>query len=245
QLKATHFRNFLNTHNEYFNHFCSVEENYRQLIGSIGIETDVKHGFPGMAKEDRGKEVDKPYIAINNTCSELAYVRKFPDQKLKEISNWLLVNTSYKLAFCGAPGDYHENQDFIEKYFSDHLTNGRLKNLAGQFAIADFYHFLHRECAFMISVDSAPLHIARKLGLPTISAWGPTNPLNYLEIPEEEKHRHLYHYLGVHCSPCIHHTLVLPCGGDNFCMKNMETAKITFLIEKIMVQIQNSEHANA
>lgn len=89
----------------------------------------------------------------------------------------------------------------------------------------------------MVSVDSAPLHIGKKLGLPTISFWGPTNPMNYLAISEAEKHRHLYHYLGVHCSPCIHHTKVLPCGGDNFCMKDLKDNQLTGLANQMLKQL--------
>jgi len=242
QLKTTHFRNFLNTHNEYFNPFCSVEENYRQLIKRMGVETEGAHVFPGMEPENRKDEGNKPYVAINNTCSELAYVRKLPDDKLTGITWWLLENTSYKLALCGAPDDYQQNQDFIGGHFSGYASKGRIVNLAGKYKMAGFFKFLHEQCAFMVSVDSAPLHIARKLGLPTVSVWGPTNPVNYLDIQEKEKHRHLHHYLGVHCSPCIHHSLVLPCGGNNFCMKNMEISHLTYHLKTVINQLEPRAH---
>lgn len=242
QLKSAHFRNFLNTHNEYFNHFCSVSENYRQLIKRIGIQVSQPCYFPEYLPYQRSREFEMPYIAINNTCSELAYVRKLPDQQLRDLCRWLLDHTNYNMAFCGAPSDFEENEGFINRNLQGY--EGRILNLAGKYRIKGFYDFLFNQCAFMVSVDSAPLHIAKKLGLPTISCWGPTNPLNYLEIAAGEEERHLYYYLGVHCSPCIHHSKVLPCGGDNFCMKNMSLDHLISLNQTMINHLHQKHNVN-
>ena len=90
----------------------------------------------------------------------------------------------------------------------------------------------------MVTIDSGPLHIARKLGLPTVSVWGPTDPGNLLKVQEGEENRHQYEYLQVHCSPCVHHHEKLPCGGYNFCMKNISAQSI---IDKIQIVL---EHLN-
>lgn len=238
QLKSTHFRNFLNTHNEYFNHFCSVSENFTHLVKRMNVHVEGTYPFPEFLPQKRGEEHSKPFIAINNTCSELAYVRQLPNAKLASLSRWLLQNTNYQVAFCGAPGDRLMNEQFIDEHLVEEFGKERILNLAGRYRLQDFYSFLYAKCAIMISIDSAPLHIARKLGLPTLSFWGPTNPLNYLEIKEGEAHRHRYHYLGVHCSPCIHHTMVLPCGGNNFCMQDMEEQKIMNLTSQMIEELQ-------
>ena len=93
----------------------------------------------------------------------------------------------------------------------------------------------------MVTIDSGPLHIARKLGLPTVSIWGPTNPASYMKIPVAEENRHLFHYNKVACSPCVHHHEQLPCGGNNFCMKDVQAASI---IEKISQLLEHLKPAS-
>jgi ADP-heptose:LPS heptosyltransferase len=41
-------------------------------------------------------------------------------------------------------------------------------------------------------------------------------------------------YLSVPCSPCTHHTIVLPCGGDNFCMKNIQVEMVMKKVDEVM-----------
>ena len=92
----------------------------------------------------------------------------------------------------------------------------------------------HVQSVRMVTIDSGPLHIARKLGLPTLSIWGPTNPANYLDVQPLERQRHLSYYLGAPCSPCVHRYEQLPCGGDNICMKNIASTIIIAKIEELL-----------
>ena len=87
------------------------------------------------------------------------------------------------------------------------------------------------------SPDSAS-GVARKLGLPTVSIWGPTNPASYLKIPAAQENRHLFHYNKVACSPCVHHHEQLPCGGNNFCMKDMAASSIIEKLNRLLEHLQ-------
>jgi ADP-heptose:LPS heptosyltransferase len=93
----------------------------------------------------------------------------------------------------------------------------------------------------LVTIDSGPLHIARKLGLPTVSVWGPTNPGNYLKIHPGEEKRHLYHYEPVACSPCVHHFETLPCGGNNICMQKITAAAVIKNIETLLQQLKEDQ----
>ncbi len=233
QLFPVYFRKYLNTHNVYFNQFLCLEDNYINMSEAVTGENSLGVQGYKINSGKRTSESDKTYIALNNTCSDLALVRKMPDELLQKLCVWILENTNYKIALLGAPIDQMANELFI----NDKLTSEqkiKVINYTGKDGFDAYYNFLSVQTAFIISIDSAPLHIAKKLGLSTISLWGPTNPKSYLKIYEEEKQRHLYYYSNVQCSPCVHHTRSLPCGGNNACMKNIEEASITGLIKEMI-----------
>jgi ADP-heptose:LPS heptosyltransferase len=100
---------------------------------------------------------------------------------------------------------------------------------------AQYYDFLYHKCAAMVSIDSAPLHIGRALGLPMLSFWGPTNPHNYL-APRAHAADHAV-YLQAPCSPCVHFTEQLPCGGDNFCMKDITPLDIANQLASFLAHV--------
>ena len=129
----------------------------------------------------------------------------------------VIENTNYKIAMLGAPSDRMDMEDFISEMKID-----KIENLAGSLSFSNYYHFLHNECKVMLTVDSAPLHIAQKLNLPTLSVWGPTTPDSRIEV--NERNRIVFH--KVICTPCVHISGILPCKGDNFCIKGIGSIEI-------------------
>ncbi|MFN4083509.1 MAG: glycosyltransferase family 9 protein [Bacteroidia bacterium] len=227
QLNKVHFRNYLNTHNIFFNQFTSVYLNYEMLVKAMGVSEITPFIFEPLLINDKQKNT----IAINNTCSELGgNLKKIPGATLQQLCLYIINNTNYNLAFTGAPVDFESNELFINNFL--HQYKNRITNIAGVFNFDKYYEFLYNNCKAMISIDSAPMHIAIKLGLPTLSFWGPVNPTQMLSANQVSKQLHIY--LGVHCSPCIHLTDVVPCGGNNICMKNMNNELIEFYLNKLL-----------
>jgi ADP-heptose:LPS heptosyltransferase len=185
-----------------------------------------------LAPAPRNDEIHMPFVLVNNTCSDLALVRKMERRQLVDICQWILEHTSYQLAFAGTTADKEANAAIVSE-----LADSRAVNIAGEFDFETYYAFIKHQCAFVISIDSAPLHIAMRLGVPTISIWGPTNPSFYLRIPADQKGRHLFCYNKVACSPCVHHFNKLPCKGDNFCMKEISTESIISRIRQLLVEL--------
>jgi ADP-heptose:LPS heptosyltransferase len=223
QLDKTNFRNYLNTHNVYFNQFIKVGINYHNLAAAIGVTEFYKFTFPA---EFTRNEYRKDTVVINNTCSELGgSLRKLPDFLLAGVCREILSSTSYKIAFVGAPSDRGEVEQFILKH---QLEHSRVINAAGKYDFPEYYTFLGSEAKCMISIDSAPLHIAQKLNVPALSFWGPINPVQRLEDISNT------YYLNKTCSPCIHHTEVIPCGGNNTCMKDMRLEDIIYMLNRVM-----------
>jgi ADP-heptose:LPS heptosyltransferase len=228
-LSYVPFRRFLNTHNITFDQSVHLEDNYRYMARQL-----TGAAIPVFVPAARQAELEKPYILLNNTCSGLADVRKLPDRTFSDVVEWILEQTDYGVALLGMRDD----RDAINRLISGPGLQGRRERILNYAGMAEdfaaYYSFLRDKGVCLVTIDSGPLHIARKLGLPTVSVWGPTNPDNYLRVEPHETERHLYFYLRSPCSPCVHHYETLPCGGNNFCMKNIAAAAIIGKIRELL-----------
>lgn len=232
-------RRHLNTHSVYFNRLRGVSENYAEMARAAGAEVYPNSWqFPAFPAQRQPKR--RPYLAINNTCSALSLERKLTDEQLAEVCRYLQARSSYDIALLGSPAD----REALENWRLAHVPDLEcVKNMAGSFGFPEYYRFLHEECAGLLSIDSGPLHVGRKLGLPVLSVWGPTHPLNYLyplrAAPSGESLDHVL-YLSVPCSPCVHHSEVLPCGGDNFCIRNISTLQLHEALDQWLASIEDT-----
>jgi len=227
-LNSVWFRLNLNSHNVFFNEFILVEENYKR----IAFEMDCKEIIKFQAPRSFIKHNVVPsYIAINNTCSELSKERIAPDSLIKDIIDFIVEKTDFKIALLGAPSDKETNELFIQKNLSESCKS-KIENIAGRFSFSEYYQFLNNETILLVTIDTGPLHFARRLGVPTISLWGPTHPAT-LHVEDENN---LSIYIGLSCSPCVHKIDILPCKGDNICMKNLNSQ---IVIQKINMIISN------
>ena len=235
-LRPVFFRKFLNTHNVLFQQSAFLEDNYSHMAQVMtGRET-----LSSATRQVRDDESDKPYIILNNTCSSLALTRKLPNDTFAAVSQWVLENTCYRVAFLGTVNDKEDIDRFIEEYIPVYKQQGKVLNIAGALDFEAYYRFLADKGVCMVTIDSGPLHIARKLGLPTVSVWGPTNPANYLKINPGEENRHAFVYDKIVCSPCVHHYEKLPCGGNNVCMQHISAESIIEKIESILLALRAS-----
>ena len=222
QLDKTYFRNYLNTHNVYFNQFVRVGINYQNLVDKMGVSSFFNFSFP----KEYSLPHEKTYVAINNTCSELGgNLRQLPDELLVQICKHIMQTTPYKIALVGAPSDKQDIDGFIARNMFDPDT---VFNYAGALNFSDYYRFIGSDCKAMLSIDSAPLHIAQKLNVPVFSFWGPISPVQRLTDLTNT------YYLKKDCSPCIHHTEVIPCGGNNVCMKDMKLEDIKHQLNQLL-----------
>ena len=233
-LHPVQFRNYLNTHNIYYNVYKNLEENYSLIGHALGVSQQELLARNSLPME-RMKS-NRNYILINNTCSSLSIYRKLPDTTIIEVINWILSNTSFHIVLLGTVGDFEGNEE-ISSQIDLPIKGNRISNLAGKMTFEEYYSFMEREAVLMISIDSAPLHIAHKLGLPTLSIWGPTNPAHYFKVRETERLSHSFIYKNMFCSPCVHHTAHLPCGGHNLCMIQISQVEIVEALNTLLSTI--------
>jgi len=72
-------------------------------------------------------------------------------------------------------------------------------------------------CSRLIAIDSSILHFGRLFGIPTVSFWGPTDPMTRLK--EVALAGEAVWYEKVLCSPCVHVAETPPCSGRNLCIE--------------------------
>lgn len=230
-LNEVRFRNYLNTHPVVFNQFISVSRNYEELVKAAGVEEieTFKIEVPIKATDT------VKFIAINNTCSELGgHLRKMNDETLVQICRYIAIEKKIPIALTGTLQDQKDIDQLIRNPLLADLGEN-LQNHAGRYQLDEFYSFLKNSCQALITIDSAPFHMATRLDVPTLSLWGPTNPHQRFEFNGPP---HLFHYLQAHCSPCIHHSQNPPCGGNNFCMNALSVKSIKESIDKLIAYDQ-------
>lgn len=225
-LTDTRFRKNIHTHLVYFNTRIYVGQNYAAIVEAMGANSvSVDYDLPDFPRNRKKESLS--VIAINNTCSDLSIERKIPEPLLYRICMELLnVYPDFELALMGAPSDRVQQERFKSNYFKD---EPRVKVIAGQFSLPELYQYLYAHCMLVLTIDSMPLHIANLLGIPTVSIWGPSSPHALMRTG---KNREVI-YLSWHCSPCVHQK-VLPCGGDNQCMKQQQPGAILTAVQRLM-----------
>lgn len=237
-LPPVPFRKYLNTHNIPFDQLAPLGHNYQTMASELTGETRLQLPAP----ERRHDETGKAYIVLNNTCSGLAAVRRLPEPVFAAICQWVLEHTPYRVALLGSPADRTAINELIDAAPALYSQKDRILNVAGfTDSFEDYYTFLRESGVLLVSIDSGPLHIARKLGLPTVSVWGPTDPAHYLDIPPAEKDRHLFYYSRVSCSPCVHRHPLPPCGGNNTCMQGIAAMAVIGMIRQLLNTLGKAE----
>src|SRR5262249_42483447 len=90
------------------------------------------------------------------------------------------------------------------------------ENLCGQLTLPESFEVLAHAVRFF-GIDSALVHAARALGVPSVAFFRPTDPAT---LPQPiEGYTETVHYRPPICSPCLHVAQTPPCKGDNVCMR--------------------------
>jgi ADP-heptose:LPS heptosyltransferase len=208
--------------------FCNVSSGmyyfYDQIAGLFG------GSIPGPAVcrsaflSSLGKPADMPApagrrIALAPCCSGLGRERMLTTEEWLQVlrgrvqDNRLAARTEIHL--LGAPSDQDDLRQLADRIGAE-FPGVVAVNHAGKTSLADSVRLLtHVEELFCI--DSALLHFARLLGLPTISYWGPTDPQTRLRPGIATRDE--VHYQKLPCSPCVHMAQEAPCRGNNLCMR--------------------------
>ena len=112
------------------------------------------------------------------------------EAKKWEVSNYVelikYLGTNYKIFIIGGRED-SPNADFISKN-----VDVKVYDVTGSLSMSESAELIRRADLF-IGADSGPLYLAEAVGTPTLSLFGPTNPL--FSAPRGAKHKYVYETL--------------------------------------------------
>ncbi|MCK9273520.1 MAG: glycosyltransferase family 9 protein [Syntrophales bacterium] len=172
---------------------------YLSLMASYGITTsDIwpEHIIPEkrmtQARKllaDEGVPSDRPMIALQPFS--LWKYKEWGIEKYIKLIDWLVDTCHVSAIITGS----HEERRQAEKITD--TCKGHVYNLAGKTSIG-VLPALFRKCKMFIGVDSAGMHIAAAIGLPTVSIFGPSSTDDW--APRGKQHRFVCKNFS--CVPC-------------------------------------------
>jgi ADP-heptose:LPS heptosyltransferase len=146
------------------------------------------------------------YVIVAPGCSEFGKERQLrPDEWRSLLANAGLDRAAVVL--LGGAADRQLCDAVVAEL-------GHGYSLSGQLGIAQSAGVLAGAERFF-GIDSLLLHLARALGVPATSVWGPTDPATRLRPGAMED---CVYYAKMCCSPCIHVHETPPCNGTRPCI---------------------------
>jgi lipopolysaccharide heptosyltransferase II len=123
-------------------------------------------------------------------------------------------------------GDKKDTQDFAGFYKRDE----DIIDFMGKTNILEFAGLISK-CDLVICNDGGPLHIAVALGIPTLSIFGPVDPVVYGPFPQSNIHKVVT--LGIPCQPCYYKFKVPECKSLS-CLKDLS---VNYVFEELRAHL--------
>jgi ADP-heptose:LPS heptosyltransferase len=156
-------------------------------------------------------------VSIGFACSDLGQERMLDAVQWIQVFRDHVTRDHRNFVFLGGPGDRARGQEIIDALRTE-FPGLAFDNRCGISTLCQSVAVLAASAEFW-GIDSSLLHLARIVGLPTVSYWGPTDPATRLrdtwQLPDE------VHYRKIACSPCVHTSEEPPCRGDNRCIQGL------------------------
>jgi len=240
------------THLGSFDVYFSSRGSIRAKIIKFIIDATDKYQY-SHAKYPRGHQVEK-YVDFVNDClntnsapgSLSCYLT---NAKSKEASRILGINPGasygsakrwYPEQFAKIAIELSDNFDIMifggadELEFAEEIESHLIKNnisnylnLAGKTSISELTNYISNLDIF-ITGDSGPMHIAASLNIPTITLFGPTDPI---ETSQWKNQHSIIIKKSLDCQPCMKRTCPLK---HHNCMKLIEAREVINSISKII-----------
>jgi ADP-heptose:LPS heptosyltransferase len=217
-LEAAFWRRGLHTQLLFFNRFSNVHGFYDGVARLLGAapatredcERRLRDGLPAALARTHGRR----RLALGHACSELGRERMLSAEQWRVLLARRDDLAGAELHVLGGAEDQPAAEALIAAC-APQLPSVAWHDQCGQIDLAGAVALL-ASCDEFIGIDSALLHFARLLGVPTTSFWGPTDPATRLQPFPGARDVAYYHKIA--CSPCIHVAEEPPCRGRNLCM---------------------------
>jgi len=222
-----------------------VEENVR-LLSLIGIQHDLsEETLPKLRMnlgESRERFADKWMLEHSFTGDELLIGfhagtalfknhirRRWEPEKFAELAIRLTKELSAKVLLFGGPDDEDANA-IILRNAKGYITPVETKSILDSAAVM-------QRLKLFVSNDSALMHIAGALALPTAAIFGPTNEA----YVHPWKTRYKIVHTGIECRPCfVYSPKPLTCYRTNpdehfLCIRAIEVEQVMAAVKEMMV----------
>lgn len=214
-------KRYIATHLLFLQQFSGIYWFYDQIFGLLQAEpmpmVEVRdHLFAGMTVVVGTKP--RPHLGLGHACSELGRERELsPRDWTAMLGRRFTHATSFTVEILGGSGDAGR-AELLAAAIRARFSQATVINSCGSYTLGQVLAVLAGMDGFW-GIDSALLHMARALGRPTESFWGPTDPATRLRNVDSALD--CVHYLKTPCSPCVHVASRSPCQGDNHCIRRL------------------------
>lgn len=173
-------------------HYISLLEVYNIKTAHIWPEHDISENKRKEAMallENEGIPSDRPIIAVQ--LFSLWKYREWGVDKYNKLINWLVSEYNVSIIITGSLDERERVDEIMKK------CQRNTYNLAGKTSIGTLAA-VFKTCSLFIGTNSAGIHIAAAVGLPTICIFG---PLSYIDwAPRGPQHRIIHKDFP--CVPC-------------------------------------------
>ncbi len=197
-----------------------VERNL-SLLKPLGIEVDREEPrlFPGEGNRDEAAQflltrgIEPPYAVV--APGTVWNTKRYPVESMREVVRGLLEKFG-KVILVGGNKDIGLVSDFVEVGVNVISAVGELSFMSSAELI--------RRASLMVANDSAPVHVASALGVPTVAIFGPT--VKDFGFYPYHRNSIVAEVSGLGCRPCtIHGGNRCPIGTFD-CMRNIAPEQI-------------------
>ncbi|MBU4478954.1 MAG: glycosyltransferase [Candidatus Omnitrophica bacterium] len=159
-----------------------------RILEQLGIEPANKRLEMWISAHDRGYVDDflkenwhsdnQPLIGINALASRRWQTKVWSADSYARVADAVAGQFNARVVFTGTQGD----AAIIDRIIS--RTRCRPINAAGRTSPLQLAALIER-CAVLLTIDSAPMHMAAALGTPFVAMFGPTDPKRHLPYAQK------------------------------------------------------------
>ena len=187
------------------NALIHTTERYRKVFAQLLSNTDIIFK-PGIIPIPENKENIKQFIIREDIPSEAQWIGIAPmawhTLKMWDLDNFIslieIINKNHVVSFFMFGGGEEEKEkiDIVSSKFKN------TTNTTGKLSLGDEIALIS-QMSFMITMDSANMHISSRLDVPTVSIWGGTHPnLGFSAVNQPQEFSIQIPETELTCRPC-------------------------------------------
>ncbi|MDQ7780840.1 MAG: glycosyltransferase family 9 protein [Planctomycetota bacterium] len=185
----------------------SVEKNLR-LVAELGVDTRVAAPFFSIRPEDResaGRILEGLFgregrcVVLHPGTSAFGAFKRWPAERYAQLARRVRSELGLDVLITWSGGERETATRVAES------AGAGVRPLPQALRIGELAAVLDASCGFVGS-DSAPLHLAASLQVPSVALFGPKDPVVHGPWGE----RCLTVFKGLPCSPCVKRTCESP-----------------------------------